>query len=359
MTQKLVMCAFLGLCFYMKGCGNNDGKCPCDRRLQSVLVEAEESEESEDHPGRILSSRRRRRTEPTNQEYSEFCCSDDSDSGSGPWSSPSPPPPENAEPPTTSETINIPWPLPEGPFYTIENATWSSVSFLEETLDFDSCDGDPSTRDNAWIPLNICMRGGVNLYRDAMSFMFSFQDGALLWTQWTGLGCSGFPNHYEQFPTECTHGTSRAYGYLGPSMAEGPNNVAPGGPPGNIWFGSRTGYLTYAKTPVTMPAWAYGFFYHSEYCSTPEKVWVSPLGACKREPDGSYKMFCENGKVVQHYYEANKTGCSDQEGKCACDPTIPPPDTVGSMDFDGFSTTTCKKWWSNTERLRVLGGCDR
>ena len=79
MTQRLVICALLGLStVHLQGCGNSGGgtgKCPCSRRLESIWPNAEDSE---DRPGRMLSSRRRRST-TINEEYSEFCC----DSGSG------------------------------------------------------------------------------------------------------------------------------------------------------------------------------------------------------------------------------------------------------------------------------------
>jgi len=204
------------------------------------------------------------------------------------------------------------------------------VSFLEETFDAESCEGD-WTRDNAWFALNLC----VALWQ--RSHMFTLTDGVLLFAEWNGLECLGTPNVIEQFSTECSPGTSKAFTMLASSMAEGP------------WipftYPTRAGYLTYSKTPVNMPAWAYAMYYYSSTCSgPPDAVWVSPLGACKKEPYGSYKMFCENGVVVQHYFEGNKDGCNGNEDKCACDPTIPPPSSVASVGFDSLSTSACVEY---------------
>ena len=224
----------------------------------------------------------------------------------------------------------------------VRNATWSSVSFLEETFDAESCEGD-WTRDNAWFALNLCVA------LSQRSHMFTLTDGVLLFAEWNGLECLGTPNVIEQFSTECSPGTSKAFTMLASSMAEGP------------WipftYPTRAGYLTYSKTPVNMPAWAYAMYYYSSTCSgPPDAVWVSPLGACKKEPYGSYKMFCENGVVVQHYFEGNKDGCNGNEDKCACDPTIPPPSSVASVGFDSLSTSACVEY--DGKYYKVFGGCE-
>ena len=217
------MCV-LGLCFHLKGCGNSGSaeKCPC-RRLESVLPE-----DSKDHPGRMLSSRRRR-TFTTNEEYSEVCC-DDWDPGSTfttePWPTWEPfdwrtteaETETSSTTSTTSTSTTVAWTHPEGPVYTLQNITWSSVSFLEETFDAGSCEGD-WTRDNAWIALNLCIT--LNTYKQ-FSEMFTLTDGVLLFAQWSGSECLGTPEWVEQFPTDCSFGTSKALQKLGPSMAEGP-----------------------------------------------------------------------------------------------------------------------------------------
>lgn len=356
--QWLVTCALLGFCLHLKGCGNSgQTKCRCNRRLESVLPKAD------DTPGRMLSSRRRRTMENT-AEYSEVCC-DDWDPGSTWTVEPYDPLDYYSNPDSTTEwdlsglfssttvestteswttvtTTTVGWKQPQGPVYTLQNATWSSVSFLEETFDAESCEGD-WTRDNAWFALNLCVA------LSQRSHMFTFTDGVLLFAEWNGLECLGTPNVIEQFSTECSPGTSKAFTMLASSMAEGP------------WipftYPTRAGYLTYSKTPVNMPAWAYAMYYYSSTCSgPPDAVWVSPLGACKKEPYGSYKMFCENGVVVQHYFEGNKDGCNGNEDKCACDPTIPPPSSVASVGFDSLSTSACVEY--DGKYYKVFGGCE-
>lgn len=52
---------------------------------------------------------------------------------------------------------------------------------------------------------------------------------------------------------------------LGSWMTEGPSNPFENG---------TTGYLTYSKTPVTMPAWAYGI-YSTSTCSGPPDLVAS------------------------------------------------------------------------------------
>ena len=226
----------------------------------------------------------------------------------------------------------------------VRNATWSSVSFLAETFDAESCEGD-WTRDNAWFALNLCVTLTGPSQR---SHMFTLTDGVLLFAEWNGLECLGPPDMIEQFSTQCSPGTSKAFMMLGSSMAEGPWNP--------FENGTRTGYLTYSKTPVNMPAWAYGIYSTSTCSGSPDKVWVSPLGACKREPYGAYKMFCENGVVAQHYFEGNKEGCNGNEDKCACDPTIPPPSLAASVGFDSLSTSACVAY--DGRYYKVLGGCE-
>eukprot|EP00435_Cladocopium_sp_Y103_P012652 s1531_g3.t1 len=357
MMQRLVTCALLGFCLYLKGCGNSGEpqKCPCNRRLESVLPKADET------PGRMLSSRRRR-TIGTNTEYSEVCC-DDWDPGSTWTVEPYDPLDYYSNSDSTTEwnwnelfgrttaesttettttpgsTTTVGWKQPQGPVYTLQNATWSSVSFLAETFDAQSCEGD-WTRDNAWIALNLCVTLTSPSQR---SQMFTLTDSVLLFAEWNGLECLGTPNVIEQFSTECSPGTSKAFTMLGPTMAEGSYTPLQNGP-------TRTGYLTYSRTPVNMPAWAYGIYSTSTCSEPPYNVWVSPLGACKKEHYGAYKMFCENGVVVQHYFEGNKDGCNGED-KCGCDPTIPPPSVVSSTGFDSLSTSACVAYDGRSARL--------
>ena len=224
------------------------------------------------------------------------------------------------------------------------------MSFLEElfdaegTFDAEGCLG-AWTRDNAWFALNLCVTLTGPSQR---SHMFTLTDGVLLFAEWNGLECLGPPDMIEQFSTECSPGTSKAFMMLGPSRAEGSRT--------HLENATRTGWMTYSKTPVTMPAWAYGIYSTSTCSGSPDKVWVSPLGGCKREPIQAYKMFCENGVVVQHYLECSNGMDFFEPDKCRCDPTIPPPSRAASVGFDNLSASACVAY--DGRYYKVLGGCE-
>ncbi|CAK9042328.1 unnamed protein product [Durusdinium trenchii] len=380
----------LGSALSLQGCGTQSEKCPCWRRLSEDDA-AERPEDDAERPGRQLSSRRRRSFTSSPREYSEFCCEalilsttawptwnlyaygygygeETTTEAYGYGEETTTEAYDYGEETTTEaygeETtteaygsqqtttegpltswVGGPWQYPSN-YSIFPNADWSRVRFVEESYQPESCSWT-WRKDNAFFAVDIC----IPLVRFGTSHMYAYIDDSLMYAEWDSLDCSGEVKETRSWSSHCQYATSNAnYKSIGPSLSL--IHQLP----------ERTGHLEYSLN-MTGAAWAYGIYPDSSCTGEPTEIWVSPLNACKREAYGSYKMMCENGKVVQHYHEAiqHEDGCADFDAQCLCKAQIPlPDDTKG---FDQLSTSACTAfnvgafYLEEIRYFKVLAGC--